>query len=92
MVRLEDGGPVIGMLPSTLVNYSQGEIDLRSGDMIVGFTDGISEAMNLNEEEWGEDSMLEYLKRSMTDALPRSSRRPYQRPMISPTVQNSTTT
>ncbi len=62
MVRLEDGGPVIGMLPSMLVNYSQGEIDLRSGDMIVGFTDGISEAMNLNEEEWGEDAMLEYLK------------------------------
>lgn len=28
----------------------------------VGFTDGISEAMNPNEEEWGEDAMLAELK------------------------------
>jgi sigma-B regulation protein RsbU (phosphoserine phosphatase) len=62
VVRLEDGGPVIGMLPSMLVSYSQGEIDLRSGDIVVGFTDGISEAMDPNEEEWGEDAMLEFLK------------------------------
>ncbi len=30
--------------------------------MLVGFTDGISEAMNSKEEEWGEDAMLVELK------------------------------
>jgi len=30
-VLLEDGGPVVGMLPAMLVNYTQGELELRSG-------------------------------------------------------------
>jgi sigma-B regulation protein RsbU (phosphoserine phosphatase) len=50
------------MLPPMLVNYTQGEIDLQEGDLFVGFTDGISEAMNPAEEEWSEDAMLEQLK------------------------------
>ena len=40
------------------INYTQGEIELETGDLLVGFTDGISEAMNPAEEEWGEDAML----------------------------------
>jgi sigma-B regulation protein RsbU (phosphoserine phosphatase) len=62
VLRLEEGGAVVGMLPSMLVNYSKGEIELQIGDMLVGFTDGISEAMNPNEEEWSEEAMLEQLK------------------------------
>jgi sigma-B regulation protein RsbU (phosphoserine phosphatase) len=50
------------MLPSMLVNYKQGEIELQTGDLLVGYTDGISEAMNPQEEEWSEDAMLERLK------------------------------
>jgi phosphoserine phosphatase RsbU/P len=61
--RLEEGGAVVGMLPGMLVNYSHGEIQLEEGDLLVGFTDGISEAMNPNEEEWGEEAMLEELKK-----------------------------
>jgi sigma-B regulation protein RsbU (phosphoserine phosphatase) len=66
VLKLEEGGAVIGMLPSMLVNYEQGEIVLESGDTLVGFTDGISEAMNPQEEEWSEDAMLEELK-NVTD-------------------------
>ena len=29
------------------------------GDLIVGFTDGISEAMSTQSEEWGEERMLQ---------------------------------
>ncbi|MEP6946410.1 MAG: SpoIIE family protein phosphatase [Acidobacteriota bacterium] len=61
VVMLEDGGPVVGMLPPMLVSYSQGEIQLESGDLLVGYTDGISESMNADEEEWGEDKTLECL-------------------------------
>ncbi|MET0753756.1 MAG: SpoIIE family protein phosphatase [Pyrinomonadaceae bacterium] len=74
VVKLEEGGAVVGMLPSMLVNYKQGEIELESGDLLVGFTDGISEAMNPQEEEWSEDAMLEELKKitekSAEDILP----------------------
>lgn len=58
---LEVGGPVVGMLPAMLVEYEKGEVQLAAGDLLVGFTDGISEAMNPAEEEWGEDSLLAYL-------------------------------
>ena len=71
LILLEEGGPVVGMLPPILVNYSQGEIVLQSGDMIVGFTDGISEAMNALEDEWGEEAMLVEL-RSVAEAAPES--------------------
>ncbi len=50
------------MLPPMLVSYKQGEIEMKTGDLLVGFTDGISEAMNPQEEEWGEPAMLEALK------------------------------
>lgn len=62
VIKLETGGPVIGMLPAMLVRYEQGSVELQKGDLLVGFTDGISEAMNPDEEEWGEDAMLEELK------------------------------
>ena len=62
VIRLETGGPVVGMLPSFLARYEQGEVSLQPGDVLVGFTDGISESMNPQEEEWGEDEMLEELK------------------------------
>lgn len=62
VLRLEEGGAVVGMLPPMLVNYAQGEIQLQTGDLLVGYTDGISEAMNPQEEEWSEEAMLDELK------------------------------
>ena len=35
---------------------------LEAGDLIVAFTDGISEAMNNEEEEWGEYHLIESAK------------------------------
>ncbi|MEZ5426992.1 MAG: SpoIIE family protein phosphatase [Pyrinomonadaceae bacterium] len=63
VLTLAEGGAVVGMLPPMLVNYSQGEIELCEGDLIVGSTDGITEAMNPAEEEWGEEAVLEELKK-----------------------------
>ncbi len=62
IIKLEEGGAVVGMLPSMLVFYKQGEIELQNGDLIVGSTDGITEAMNPSEEEWSEEAMIEELK------------------------------
>ena len=62
VIELKEGGAVVGMLPPMLVSYKQGEIVLEKGDMLVGFTDGISEAMNPADEEWGEAEMLEAIK------------------------------
>ncbi len=54
--RLEAGGPVIGLLP--FAKYEEQRCVLRPGDLLLAYTDGISEAMTEREEEWGEDRML----------------------------------
>ncbi len=60
VVRLEAGGCVVGLLPN--FPYTQSEIKLEPGDLLIGFTDGISEAMNPAEEEWSEENMMEAVK------------------------------
>jgi len=56
VLRLEIGGPVIGMLPS---RYQRGVFTPETGDLIVLFTDGVSESMNVRGEEWGEDRLIQ---------------------------------
>jgi phosphoserine phosphatase RsbU/P len=60
VVRLDAGGPVIGLLPEC--DYTQGEVQLGEGDLLVAFTDGVSEAMNAAQEEWGEAQLLPVLQ------------------------------
>lgn len=54
--RLGDGGPVIGLLADAI--YTQHILHLLPGDILLAFTDGISEAMNASEDEWGEGQMI----------------------------------
>jgi len=54
--RLDEGGPVIGLIPDCA--YQQAELTLASGDCLVIFTDGVSEAMNPALEEWGEERLI----------------------------------
>ena len=63
--RLEAGGTVIGLLPQ--FPYRQAGIALEAGDLLVIYTDGVSEAMNPGNEEWGEERMMEAVK--LCDAL-----------------------
>ena len=56
VVRLDTGGPVIGLIEHCV--YQQGTVSLTAGDVLVAYTDGISEAMNAANEEWGEDRMM----------------------------------
>ncbi|HKV47479.1 MAG TPA: GAF domain-containing SpoIIE family protein phosphatase [Candidatus Acidoferrales bacterium] len=53
--RLDEGGAVIGLLPD--MEYTQGSTALACGDLLLAFTDGISESMNAQDEEWGEDRL-----------------------------------
>jgi serine phosphatase RsbU (regulator of sigma subunit) len=59
VVRLSEGGPVLGVFPGA--RYPGGTTELRSGDRLVLFTDGISEAMNAAGEEFGEERLLALL-------------------------------
>ncbi|MGA9718580.1 MAG: SpoIIE family protein phosphatase [Acidobacteriaceae bacterium] len=53
---LDGGGPVIGLLPDAL--YEECRLLLEPGDLLLAYTDGISEALNLQDQEWGEERMV----------------------------------
>ncbi len=59
--RLEAGGTVVGLLPQ--FPYRQAAVTLEAADLLVIYTDGVTEAMNPTDEEWGEERMLEAVKR-----------------------------
>jgi sigma-B regulation protein RsbU (phosphoserine phosphatase) len=52
----EGGGPVVGLIPEC--TYRQATVSLNPGDTLVIYTDGISEAMNPELEEWGEERLI----------------------------------
>jgi len=60
--RLEQGGgPVLGVLPGA--RYRPAEIAIEPGDLLVVFSDGVSEAANAAGEEFGEEGIIESVKR-----------------------------
>jgi sigma-B regulation protein RsbU (phosphoserine phosphatase) len=65
--RLEDGGPVVGLFRPA--RFTHGTFAIEPGDLLVGFTDGISEAMNAADEEWGEEALGEFLQAHKGDAV-----------------------
>jgi sigma-B regulation protein RsbU (phosphoserine phosphatase) len=59
--RLEACGPVVGLLPFAV--YETVSLILKPGDLLIAYTDGISEAMTVEDEEWGEARMLQAVPR-----------------------------
>ena len=56
VLRLEADGPVVGLLAHA--TYGQSSLALSPGDILLAYTDGISEAMTVDDEEWGEERMI----------------------------------
>jgi sigma-B regulation protein RsbU (phosphoserine phosphatase) len=53
--RLSSGGFPVGMLP--MARYEEGATELEAGDLLVCFSDGVSEACNPREEFWQESDI-----------------------------------
>jgi sigma-B regulation protein RsbU (phosphoserine phosphatase) len=60
LIRLDQGGPVVGLFRPA--QYVQAGIQLQPGDVLVLYTDGVSEAMNPAEEEWEEEQLAESVR------------------------------
>ena len=61
------GGIALGMLPG--IEYNQGAVTLASGETLVLYTDGVTEAMNSENEEFGNDRLLQIF----SSGAPRNS-------------------
>ncbi|MDH5405126.1 MAG: SpoIIE family protein phosphatase, partial [Candidatus Aminicenantes bacterium] len=59
--RLESCGLCLGVLPS--VNYEAKKVALNPGDVALLFTDGITESLNKENEEYSEDKLIRLLKK-----------------------------
>jgi serine phosphatase RsbU (regulator of sigma subunit) len=71
LLRLSTGGPVLGLFPET--EFEQGTIQLKPGDVLLAFTDGISEAMDGRQELFGEDRLVGVVSKHKMDS-PRELR------------------
>jgi sigma-B regulation protein RsbU (phosphoserine phosphatase) len=58
---LAKGGLVLGVDPHA--RYEIETVELRDGDCLLFYTDGLVDAMDFNNELWGRDRMLEAAKR-----------------------------
>jgi len=66
--KIEAGGTGLGMLDFGFP-YTGQRLTLNKGDKLFLYTDGIPEAMNINEEEYSDEKMIEFL-RNNSDLIP----------------------
>ena len=59
--RLDVGGLPLGIMPE--IKYQSGSVTLAPGDWLIIFTDGLVEAENARQEEYGETRLLAALER-----------------------------
>jgi len=60
--ELATGGIILGMMPD--MPYEIGSCQLNKGDMLMLFTDGVTETMTLEDEEYEEHRLIEFLKKT----------------------------
>ncbi|MFN1835822.1 SpoIIE family protein phosphatase [Balneola sp. MJW-20] len=61
---LDEGGPILGAMP-TFMPYEDDVTDLQSGDLLVFYTDGVTEAMNPEKtEEYEEERLKDCIRKN----------------------------
>jgi len=62
--RLECGGPIVGLFDSA--TFSEETVTLNAGDWLIVFSDGVSEAMSVSGDEYGEGRIISCVERNKT--------------------------
>jgi sigma-B regulation protein RsbU (phosphoserine phosphatase) len=60
LITLGEGGLLLGMLENA--PYEQGLIRLKAGDLLVMYTDGVTEAINETEAQFEEERLIRVVK------------------------------
>jgi phosphoserine phosphatase RsbU/P len=61
---LSQGGPLLGVLPEA--SFAKGRIELRAGDILLVYSDGVVESRNREAQEFGSERLEEQLRRIRT--------------------------
>jgi sigma-B regulation protein RsbU (phosphoserine phosphatase) len=69
--RLDKGGLILGLFEHA--TFEEGTITLEAGDLLVAFSDGVTEALSTEGEEYGEQRLLDCVQacrdKSVTEVL-----------------------
>ena len=65
LTKLNIGGLVAGIVPS--YPFDETSISILPGELLILFSDGITEAMNSNEEEFNEDRLKEVILKNRNE-------------------------
>ena len=57
------GGPVLGVLPEA--PFEEGAVQMETGDILVAYTDGVTEAFNAQDEEFGDERLVSSVLRNL---------------------------
>ncbi|MCJ7813073.1 SpoIIE family protein phosphatase, partial [bacterium] len=60
---LEEAGIALSFVEKT--DYNEGQLTFQKGDLLLIYSDGITEAMNENEEEFGEENVITLVKKNL---------------------------
>jgi sigma-B regulation protein RsbU (phosphoserine phosphatase) len=66
--RLDAGGPVLGVIPAA--EYQQSHVALGPGDRLILFTDGLTEARDAGDDEFGEARLIDAAVRHRACSAP----------------------
>ncbi len=66
--ELSVGGIILGMMPD--VKYEVGKTVLNKNDWLVTFTDGVTEAMTADDEEFEEKRVIDFIRTNYTNPSP----------------------
>jgi sigma-B regulation protein RsbU (phosphoserine phosphatase) len=61
-IRLEVNGTIVGAFPSS--QYDESRVELQSGDLLICYTDGITEPENEYGEMFGDERLLEAVRKN----------------------------
>jgi sigma-B regulation protein RsbU (phosphoserine phosphatase) len=65
---LEEGGTVLGLIPG--VRYNRAQAEIRPGDVLVLYTDGVIEAANAAGEMYGVEGLARSVEATFPDTNP----------------------
>lgn len=63
MVQLDKGGLPVGLMPGMC--YDEDRVQFNVGDVLIIYSDGITESVNIRDEEFGEERLIEVVKHNL---------------------------
>ena len=66
MIELDKGGLMVGVMIDG-IEYETGNVTLEENDVLVMYTDGVTEAQNILKDDYGDERLITLVKENVND-------------------------